>query len=224
MKIFENILNKADLVFDVGSNLGDKSESFLNLGCRVIGFEPQVDCYSHSKNRFFNNNNFIVENIALDQKVGQEIMYIASYHTISSMSKKFIEESKKERFSEYNWNKQITVQTNTLDNMILKYGKPKFIKIDVEGYELNVLKGLTEHINCISIEFNPELCSNTVECIEYIDKLNSGNTIFNYGYRNDKDFKFGNWLSKSEIVEYLSSVNDFRFEFGDVYCRKVDQE
>jgi hypothetical protein len=137
------------------------------------------------------------------------------------MSQKFIEESKKERFQGYNWNNQRKVQTDTLNNMIEKYGTPKFIKIDIEGFELNALKGLTKPINFISVEFNPELCENTIECIEYIDSLNDGNTLFNYGYRNDEDFKYNEWISKEIIIEYLKSINDFKFEFGDVYCKKV---
>lgn len=222
MKIFENIIKRGDLVFDVGSNMGEKSEIFIGLGSKVIGFEPQRECYTSTLSKFNGNPNFIGENVGLDKKVGKETIYIASYHTISSMSEKFIEESKKERFADFNWDNKREIDTDTLDNMVSKYGKPKFIKIDVEGYELNVLEGLSDQIDYISVEFNPELCDVTISCIEYIDSLNNGNTSFNYGYRNDEDFKYDKWVSKGELIKYLESVNDFKFEFGDVYCKKME--
>ena len=46
----------------------------------------------------------------------------------------------KGRFSNKYWDKSIKIQTTTIDQLIKDYGKPKFIKIDVEGFELNVLK------------------------------------------------------------------------------------
>lgn len=220
INIFEHIIERNDLVFDVGSNIGDKSENFLRLGAKVVAFEPQLECCNYSINRFQNNSNFVCENIGLDSSKGFSTIHIASYHSISSMSQEFITESKKERFQDYNWNNQRQIQTDTLDNLIEKYGRPKFIKIDVEGYELNVLKGLSHPIEFISIEFNPELCKETVKCIEYLEELNN-DCLYNYGYRNDEHFKFENWISKEEIVSYLQSVNDFKFEFGDVYCKNV---
>jgi len=217
--IYEEIIKEGDLVFDVGLNIGDKSEIFLKKGCVVVGFEPLFECFQHAKDRLSNYSNFRAENIALDKKEGFEKIFLTSYHTISTMSKEFISEVKKERFKEYDWNGERTITTNTLDNMISKYGKPEYIKIDVEGYEHNVLSGLTSKINLISIEFNPELCSETIKCLDYIDNLNNNNTEFNYVYRFDDNFKFDKWVSKEEISKYLTSVNDFKFEFGDVFCR-----
>lgn len=219
-KIFEQIIVSDDLVFDVGCNVGDKSNIFLSLGAKVIGFEPQYIPYNVALNRFKDNNRFFIENIALGDKIGTEIIYIADVDTISSMSVNFIKEVKKSRFFNSKWNDGEKVNINTIDNIIKIYGIPKFIKIDVEGYELNVLNGLTNSIDCISIEFNPEMLNNTIECIEYIDKLNNYNTIFNYGYREDEYFKFEKWISKNEILSYLKSINDFKYEFGDVYLKK----
>src|SRR5690606_27243807 len=142
MKIFETLIHDSDLVFDVGANMGDKCEIFLNLNASVVAFEPQEECYLHALKRFEGNERFKCENVALGNKNGVNTIYIASYHTISSMSKKFIKKSGKERFPNYSWNSKREVRTDTLDQKIDEYGIPTFIKIDVEGYELMVLKGL----------------------------------------------------------------------------------
>jgi FkbM family methyltransferase len=219
MKLFEYIINRNDLVFDVGSNIGNKSEIFLNLGAKVISFEPQENCFNYLLNRFSNNDSIFIERIALDKKVGDEIMYISDSNTLSSMSELFINETKKERFTNHNWMNKISIQVNTLDNMIIKYGEPNFIKIDVEGYELNVLKGLTKKIKLISIEFVPEICQQSIDCIEYIDYVNEGNTVFNYVSMENDYFKYNNWLTKKEIINYLKSITDFKHEFGDIYFK-----
>lgn len=221
MILINSILNPDDLVFDIGCNMGDKIQDYLNHRCKVIGFDPQYECYNHCINRFNNVPDVKLENIALDEKEGTETMFIASYHTISSLSKDFVDTTSKTRFSDYNWNRSREVKVDTLDNMIHKYGNPQFIKIDVEGYELNVLKGLTQPINYISIEFTPELCYKTLDCIEYISKLNDDKSIFNYGYCSHNNFKYDNWVSKEEIINYLTSVKDYKNEFGDVYIKEI---
>ena len=57
-------------------------------------------------------------------------------------------------------------------NIINEYGVPSFIKIDVEGYELSVLEGLTIPIECISVEFNSkdEILKNEEEIADTILK------------------------------------------------------
>lgn len=221
MNILKTILSKDNLIYDVGCNIGNKTNEYLKEKTKVICFEPQPNCVNHLNGIFKNNENVVVEPIGLDNKVGESIIYEASHNTISSMSEEFIETVKKERFKDYQWSRQIKIKTDTLDNMITKHGKPTYIKIDVEGYELNVLQGLTTQIDFISIEYTPELKKSTLDCIEYVDKLNNGKSLFNYGYREDKEFKFDEWLNKEEIINYISSVNDYVFEFGDIYIKLV---
>ena len=38
-----------------------------------------------------------------------------------------------------------------------EFGKPAFCKIDVEGYEYKVIKGLSEPLNTVSFEFTPSV-------------------------------------------------------------------
>jgi FkbM family methyltransferase len=219
MNILETIIKKNDLVFDVGCNIGEKAKTYLDKNARVICFEPQPNCIKTLNKRFEGNDKIIIEPIGLDKEKGVSVIYEASHDTISSMSLEFIETVKKERFRDYNWNNKININVDTLDNMILKHGKPSYIKIDVEGYELNVLNGLTNQIDFISIEFTPELCQTSIDSINYIEKIN-GECIYNYGYREDLVFKFDKWLTKKELLTYITSVKDFNFEFGDIYIKK----
>ena len=82
---------------------------------------------------------------------------ISDAHVLSSMSNRWIESTTQSgRFSSYNWDKSIGVKIDTLDNMFTKFGVPKFIKIDVEGYELEVLQGLSHSVRYLSLEFTSE--------------------------------------------------------------------
>lgn len=204
-----DFINKNDLVFDVGANMGLKANRFLEYTDNVVCFEPQAKCIPSLEMLGVK-----IENIALSDEVGEAKIYLADAHTITSMSEEFIKSGLEGRFKDNSWNESETVPTNTLDNMILKYGKPKFIKIDVEGYELQVLKGLHQPIEYISIEFTPELCKKTVECIDYLP-----DSLYNYVSQENDEFYFKDWVTKSEIIEFVQSIHDYKVEFGDIYIK-----
>lgn len=201
-----DFIKEGDLVFDVGANYGNKSILFTKLGAKVIAFEPQPQCL-----KTLQDLGLIIENIALDKVKGEETMFISNADTLSSMSIDFISETRKERFKGYTWDEPIQVQTDTLDNMITKYGVPKYIKIDVEGYEYNVLQGLTQPIEYISIEFTPELLAYTLKCLQLLEGK------FNYISQENTEFMFKEWQTKEEIINYLTSITDHKVEFGDIY-------
>lgn len=215
---------KSELIFDIGLNLGDKTEYLLSQGARVIGFEPQKDCFNHAINRFSSYKSsgfFDAENIALSDTVGSADFYRSNAHTISTMSTKFIEETSKQRFANCMWSPKISVPTSTLDIAISKHGQPKYIKIDVEGFEYNVLKGLTSPVDYISIEFTPELYSNSEKCIDYLHDLYQGQCEYNYVYRENDHYYFDCWQNIESIKNYLSNVNDSVYEFGDIYIKSL---
>ena len=56
--------------------------------------------------------------------------------------------------------------------------------------------------------------------MNYMEAIN-GECIYNYGYREDTFFKFDNWLNKKEMLNYVTSIKDYRVEFGDIYIKKV---
>jgi hypothetical protein len=70
-----------------------------------------------------------------------------------------------------NWAVPIKVQSITVDSMIERYGMPDLIKIDVEGYEYNVLSGLTQKANHICFEWHEEEKDNLYKILEHLQRL-----------------------------------------------------
>jgi FkbM family methyltransferase len=216
MEIFNKIVSVGDLCYDIGANNGFKSESLLSIGAKVVCVEPQLGCYQYLVGKFSNNDNVHIEHKALGKEVGVGQIYISQAHTLSTMSESFMSETTKERFVGNSWNSKQEVSITTLDYLINKYGLPKFCKIDVEGFEVEVLKGLSQPIPFVSIEFVPELKSNTFECIEILSKL--GDYKFNYSEAETGVFSFEENVTKEEIIDFLSRNNDYKVSFGDLYA------
>ena len=87
---------------------------------------------------------------------------------------------KQKRFKNEQWNQTEQIEITTLENVISKFGIPAFIKIDVEGFELEVLKGLKTPVKNISFEYTvPEQLNKVLECIEQVNTISS-QYLYNY--------------------------------------------
>jgi hypothetical protein len=111
------------------------------------------------------------------------------------------------------------IEQTTIDNLIEKFGNPAFIKIDVEGYELEVLKGLSKETNLISFEYTvPEQTKKTIECINLFKLINK--TIeCNYSLGESMEFQLENWISDSDMINLIQSKN-FPTTVGDIYIKR----
>lgn len=219
MNIFNQIIKPGYLCYDIGANNGNKAVEMLAFGAKVICVEPQNECVNNLLNKFRGNKNVIIVNKAAGDMIGKSKIFISSSNTLSTMSESFIKEVKKERFSTSSWNEVQDIEVTTLDTLIDTYGIPDFCKIDVEGFELEVLSGLTKPIPIISIEFTPELKEKTFECIKLINNI--GKYKYNYSEGESHTFSFGEWVESGEMIDFLYKNNDFSISFGDVYAKLI---
>lgn len=216
---YSGFAGKGSLCFDIGANVGNRTEIFLAIGARVIAVEPQSACIAELKRKFGDNEAFVIVPAALGETEGSAEIHISDASTISSLSDEWIDRVKESgRFSDYDWNKTETIPITTFDALIDKYGVPDFCKIDVEGYEYEVLKGLSQPVGAVSFEFTPEFLVPAVNSIQKLDSL--GKAEFNYSIGESMTLVLKSWVDAGTIIATLESLPD-KTVFGDVYARFV---
>lgn len=217
LSFYNQFVNVGDICFDVGANIGNRTEIFLALGAKVIAVEPQRQCVQMLKLRFGNKIHLL--QVALGMSEASAKMYISETSEISSLSKDWIDSVSKSRFSNSQWTKKETVRISTLDRLIATYGLPRFCKIDVEGYEQEVLMGLSQPIEFISFEYTiPERMGSVAECLAQLSKL--GNFECNYTVGEQMELKFPQWVSQETLMKTLIQISNEEL-FGDVYIHFI---
>jgi FkbM family methyltransferase len=208
-----------DLVFDVGANVGSRTEVFLDLGARVIAVEPQPPCQDVLRRLFEQNKRFTLVSEALGAQSGEAQMYVSDALVLSTLSSEWISKMREsKRFGELGWNRMATVQVRTMDSLIAEKGEPAFCKIDVEGFELEVIKGLTRPLNALSLEVASEHADATVAAIDCLDGM--GLYQYNYSVSESMAMSIDGWVDGTQIRRFIGSelAPDI---FGDVYARRV---
>jgi FkbM family methyltransferase len=218
LDFYSNFIEKGDLCFDVGANVGNRTEIFLKSGATVVCIEPEESCFINLHQQYGNNPNVILINKGLAEKEGYLTLHISeNATTISTMSDKWITEG---RFSnDFRWTKTQLVPVTTLDCLVKTYGTPKFCKIDVEGYEYQILRGLSKPIPYISFEFTREFFEDAKKCINHLLSINQAK--FNCSIGESYQFLFPFWTTPEELYDQIDSIEE-KLLWGDIYVNFFD--
>ena len=213
-RFYAQFLRAGDLCLDVGANVGRRTKVFRRLGAEVIAIEPQPGCARVLRSRFPGVD--VVEQ-ALGAASGRARLAVAESDTLSSMSPAWVRAVRTSgRFARSHWSRSIDVPVTTLDALLARAGAPAFIKIDVEGYEDEVLRGLTRPVPALSFEFTPEFLDGASRCFEHLATL--GKFRANYALREDFVLQLPEWAPGRETLPILEGLGDTA-AWGDVYVR-----
>jgi FkbM family methyltransferase len=162
-KLYSQFVDRGDLCFDIGANLGNRVQSLLALKGTVIAVEPHPRCVEELRARFGNDPAFHCVAKAVGREPGRATFHLAAASQQSSLRQDWIDQ----------WVSSIDVEVTTLDSLIEEFGIPKFCKIDVEGCELEVLGGLSRPIDVISFEYHAQQgdIERTIGCLKYLRGL-----------------------------------------------------
>jgi len=161
MKYFSR--NKINIKFycDIGSHKGTYTDLFIKnfKKLKVLMFEPQNEIFSYIKKKYKNNNNIKCFNIAISDRQSEKLLSINEHDLTSSFStfnkKNNYLKAKAILFGKSfkkMINKKEIVKTTTIDKFIKKNKilKIDLVKIDTEGHELQVLKGMSKSFTKIT--------------------------------------------------------------------------
>lgn len=216
-ELYGRFVRRGDLCFDIGANVGNRVGIFLALGARVVAVEPQARCFDVLQGRYGENAEVSLVQKAVGAEPGAAEMFLSDAHTISSLSPDWIREVRASgRFGAHTWDASATVELTTLDALVAEFGEPAFCKIDVEGYEPDVLAGLSRPLRCVSFEYTPELAGAAVACVRRLDEL--APTEFNLSFGESGQLHFDRWLDGAEMSDRLRALAGSG-SFADVYAR-----
>jgi FkbM family methyltransferase len=196
------------LVFDVGANRGQRTDVFLRLGATVVAIEPDPTNLGVLAARYTRRGRpvTVVGKAVSDTDAGATLWVHRPGSGLNSLNKKWVEGLERDpgRFGNtVHFPTRRDVETTTLGALMEAHGAPHYIKIDVEGHELTVLRGLARSVPFLSFEVSlPEMLDEGIQCVGLLAAL-SAKGRFNWYVDFQAGLSLDVWLGPSAFVEAL---------------------
>jgi len=141
--------------------------------------------------------------------------------TVSTLVPSWIEEVRTDpRFASVRWDRELTVPVTTLDELVAQHGEPRFCKIDVEGSELDVLRGLSRPVPALSFEYLPPVAERAVACVARLAEL--GEYRFRHSPLETLRWADDAWLDADGMAAALRALPPSAPP-GDVYAVRSEK-
>lgn len=205
-------------IFDIGCNVGNWIKANYDPDIRFIGVEASPKTAHICRSNFIDKENVFILNFLVTSESGKSENFYECEAEGGVLSTASTDWKDKGRFANYKYQEAIKVNTISLDFLINLFGIPEEIKIDVEGFELEVLQGLSQKVNLLSFEWSEEFLDKNVHCIVQLIKIG-----FSEFYLKEDDpytFKPEKWYSATEIIEQLTHyLPERKTAWGMIYAR-----
>jgi FkbM family methyltransferase len=215
-RLYSNFVQPGDLVFDVGAHVGDRVASFRRLGARVVAVEPQHAMIRALRLLYGLSRKVMIEEVAVGRASGRARMLVnADNPTVSSVSAAFVDAARgAPGWETQRWTNSADIDVTTLDALIVKHGRPAFIKLDVEGFEAEALLGISRAVRALSFEFTTIQREVALACVERCKAL--GYTRFNAALGESQTL-VSEWMHADDMIRWLADLPQSA-NSGDVYA------
>lgn len=218
-QFYAQFMRPGDLCFDIGAHVGNRLWAWTKLGARVVGVEPQPLCMQFLRRWYGQQPQVTLVEAAVGAVAGTQPLWISPRTpTVTTLSKRWIDAVQTvPAFASVRWEQAGAVNVMTLDALIACYGEPVFCKIDVEGYELEVLCGLSRPLRALSFEYIPAAPATTVGCIDRLHQL--GAYEFNWSVGEQHRWQAPQWVDGKTMLAVVAQLSPHA-RSGDIYARQ----
>src|SRR5438128_2337237 len=205
-RLYGEFVHPGDLVFDIGAHVGDRVGSFRRLGARVVAVEPQPQLVTVLKLLYGRDRDVIIEPVAIGRESGTVPLRVnIDNPTVSTASDAFVRAADGALgWENQAWTETIDVPLTTLDALIERHGRPAFIKIDVEGFEVEALAGLSRAVPALSFEFTTIQRDLAYGCLARCTAR--GYRHYKAALGESQTFVEEGWLTADEITRWLKEL------------------
>jgi FkbM family methyltransferase len=215
---YAQFIRPGDLTFDIGAHVGNRLWVWSKLGANVVAVEPQQPCLTLLQRWYGRSPNIRLVGQAVGAVSGQQTLWVSeATPTVTTLSREWIATIQQaDSFAHVRWEGASIVDVTTLDDLIARFGEPRFCKIDIEGYELDALQGLSQPLAALSFEYVPVANASALACVERLMQL--GVYEFNWSCGEQHRWQSAHWLSADQMMEVLVRLQPGD-PSGDVYAR-----
>jgi FkbM family methyltransferase len=215
-RLYATLLRPGDLVIDVGAHVGTRTRAMRRAGARVVALEPQA-LFARYLRHTLPRDVVLIEAAAGAAETTASMAVSSRHPTVSSLQPSFVARAPDTPgFAHVRWDRSERVRVVTLDGLIARYGAPAYVKIDVEGFELDVLAGLSQAVPLVSVEYLPAFPQATGAVLDRLEALGPYRFAPVVGER--AGFLWPDWRDGAAVRTWLASL-PADAPSGDLFAR-----